>query len=467
MAYGGPTDGDKDRGRWLSAPFGERSDGRPGWPDGPPAAPPSAPPVASDPSPRSALPPAPPAGAAWSPTSGWPPLPGGGEAGSRRRGDGDVIPAPPARRPGRSGRLGPAVVGALVGAVVAAASVLGVLAVTDRLGGEAAAPASFSLRGEPLDIQGVLRAVRPGVVSINVEGTTVDDQGRIRQGQGAGSGMVITPDGLVLTNAHVIAGATSISVTLADGSRRPADLVGSIPQNDIALVQIRDGGTFDVVELGRSSELEVGDQVVAVGNALNLGESPTVTTGIVSATGRTVGAENGVTLDQLVQTDAAINPGNSGGPLVDASGRVIGVNTAIAGGAENIGFALSIDAVKPLIDDLRAGGGDVRGRAALGVSTLDVGAVAPDVLDRLAIDRDDGAFVVTVLPGSGAEGAGLEEGDVIVAVEGEAVADATDLTEVIAGMEPGQEISITVERDGTEQVFVATLGSRGVPEDGG
>jgi S1-C subfamily serine protease len=204
-----------------------------------------------------------------------------------------------------------------------------------------------------------------------------------------------------------------------------------------------------------------------VGNALNLGESPTVTTGILSATGRTVGAENGVTLDQLLQTDAAINPGNSGGPLVDATGEVIGVNTAIAGGAENIGFALSIDAVKPLIDDLRAGGGDVRGRAALGVSTLDLDGVEPEVLERLAITRTDGAFVVNVLPGSGADDAGLEPGDVIVAVDGEAVADAAGLTDVIAALDPGQRIEVTVERGGEEETFTATLGSRGVEEDGG
>jgi S1-C subfamily serine protease len=309
--------------------------------------------------------------------------------------------------------------------------------------------------------------VRPGVVSINVEGTTVDASGNVRQGQGAGSGMVIEPGGLVLTNAHVVEGATTISVTLADGSRRPADLVGSLPQDDVALVQIRDGGTFAVVELGNSSAMQVGDDVVAVGNALNLGESPTVTTGILSATGRSVGAEGGITLDQLLQTDAAINPGNSGGPLVDAQGRVIGVNTAIAGGAENIGFALSIDAVRPLVDDLKAGGGDVRGRAALGVSTLDLDGVAPDVLERLGIERDDGAFVVTVLPGSGAADAGVEAGDVIVAVDGRPLRDAAALTEAIAELEPGDEVTITVERSGSEETFTATLGSRGVGGDGG
>jgi S1-C subfamily serine protease len=350
---------------------------------------------------------------------------------------------------------------------VASLTVFGLLAVTDRLDEAPAGQAARRLVGEDLDIRGVLGAVRPGVVSLNVEGSTLDEQGRLRQGQGAGSGMIIDAEGLVLTNAHVIDGATSISVILADGSRRPADLVGSLPEDDVALVQIRDGGTFDVVELGRSSEAQVGDQVVAVGNALNLGESPTVTTGILSATGRTVGAENGVTLDQLLQTDAAINPGNSGGPLVDAAGRVIGVNTAIAGGAENIGFALSIDAIRPLIDDLRAGGGAVRGRAALGVSTLDLEEVEPDVLERLGIDRADGAFVVDVLPGSGAAEAGLEAGDVIVAVGGDVVADASTLTEVIGVLEPGQEISVIVERDGEEQTLTATLGSRGVEEDGG
>jgi S1-C subfamily serine protease len=326
---------------------------------------------------------------------------------------------------------------------------------------------ALALSGELLDVRGVLAAVRPGVVSINVEGTTVDEAGNLRQGQGAGSGMVLEPDGLVLTNAHVIADATTISVTLADGSRREADLVGSLPQDDVALVQIRGGGAFEVVELGRSADAQVGDDVVAVGNALNLGESPTVTTGILSATGRTVGAENGITLDQLLQTDAAINPGNSGGPLVDATGRVIGVNTAIAGGAENIGFALSIDAVKPLIEDLRAGGGDVRGRAALGVSTVDVDGVAPDVLERLGIDRDDGAFVVTVLPGSGADGAEVEEGDVIVGVAGRPVADAAALTAAIADLQPGEEVEITLERGGEERTVRATLGSRGVEGDGG
>ncbi len=463
---GTEPNGDR-RPAWLDDPLGPRPDGRPGWLDGPPSGPAQA---------AQPLPP-PPADTTWAPSTGWPPLvepdrpafpgspyPGTSFPGTTR--SGDLVPDHGGARPTRGWFL-PAVVGAVVGSLVAVVAGVGLLAATDRLDAGPNGGADFALRGEALDIQGVLAAVRPGVVSINVEGTTIDDQGNVRQGQGAGSGMIIEADGLVLTNAHVIDSATSISVTLADGSRRPADLVGSLPQDDVALVQIRDGGTFDVVTLGRSADMQVGDQVVAVGNALNLGESPTVTTGILSATGRTVGAENGVTLDQLLQTDAAINPGNSGGPLVDASGQVIGVNTAIAGGAENIGFALSIDAVKPLIDDLKAGGGEVRGRAALGVSTLDLEAVAPDVLERLGIDRSDGAFVVSVLPGSGADEAGLEPGDVIVEVDGLAITDAAALTQVIADLEPGQQIDVTVERAGEDEVRSATLGSRGVEEDGG
>jgi len=464
VAPGDEGRGGEGRPAWLDDPLGPRPDGRPGWPDGPPTG------QVVQPSARSA-PPAPPAPAvgqarSWAPSARWPPL---ASASPPLPGvHGDLMPSrPPARR--RGGWLLPALVGAVVGALVAVGTGLGLLAASDRFvrttdgGGDRA----LALSGELLDVRGVLAAVRPGVVSINVEGTTVDEAGNIRQGQGAGSGMVLEPDGLVLTNAHVIADATSISVTLADGSRRPADLVGSLPQDDVALVQIRDGGTFEVVELGSSADAEVGDDVVAVGNALNLGESPTVTTGILSATGRTVGAENGVTLDQLLQTDAAINPGNSGGPLVDASGRVIGVNTAIAGGAENIGFALSIDAVRPLIDDLKAGGGQVRGRAALGVSTLDIEGVASDVLERLGIDRQDGAFVVTVLPSGGADVAGIEEGDVIVAVGGMRLADAAALTAAIADLKPGQDVEITVEREGEERTVSATLGSRGVEEDGG
>jgi serine protease Do len=195
--------------------------------------------------------------------------------------------------------------------------------------------------------------------------------------RGAGSGMVISDDGLVLTNNHVIEGATTITVTLADGRDEDADLVGSIPSNDVALVRVRDASDLPTVSFGSSSSLRVGDPVVAIGNALGLGGTPSVTAGIVSALGRELDAENGEHLSDLIQTDTAIYQGNSGGPLVNASGEVVGVNTAVAtsqanGAAENLGFALPIDQLKPLIDELKEGGGDVVAGAFLGVRTVDL-----------------------------------------------------------------------------------------------
>nr|MBA3304210.1 trypsin-like peptidase domain-containing protein [Acidimicrobiia bacterium] len=282
----------------------------------------------------------------------------------------------------------------------------------------------------------------------------------------AGSGMVIEADGTVLTNAHVIEGATSITVNLADGRSAEADLLGSIPSSDVALVRIKGVEALDTVTLGSSTDLRVGDDVVAVGNALNLTGTPTVTTGIVSAKDRSVETETGVVLDSLVQTDAAINQGNSGGPLVDATGKVIGVNTAIAGGAENIGFAIAIDALKPLIERIKAGDGDLGARPFLGVSTADLSGVNPDVLQNLGVSRTDGAFVAEVTPGSGAAEAGLETGDVILSIDGERVRTTADVGRVVAGGDPGDTVEIGYERNGEERTVTATLGSTAEDQGG-
>jgi S1-C subfamily serine protease len=279
-------------------------------------------------------------------------------------------------------------------------------------------------------------------------------------GASAGSGMIIDDSGLVLTNAHVVRGASSIRVNLRNGATLDGDVVGAIPDADIALVQI-DGAEQPLtpVRLGSSDALRVGDDVVAVGNALNLGEAPTVTTGIVSATDRSVPAQNGVTLRDLVQTDAAINPGNSGGPLVDASGAVIGVNTAIASGAENIGFAIAIDAVRPLIEDIRRGAVPY-----LGVATLDLEGVDPDVRENLGADRG-GALVSEVEPGSGAEAAGLRPRDVIVSIDGEPVTGSADVRAAVAAAEPGDTVEVGYVRGGDERTATATLGSRPLEDD--
>ena len=206
--------------------------------------------------------------------------------------------------------------------------------------------------GEPQDIQTILAKVEPAVVTIR---TQLASQGRFFVASGAGTGVILTPDGEVLTNAHVVEGATSIEVTLAgEGQARRADLVGIDSSNDLALLKIRNASGLPTAELGSSAALKVGDDVVAIGNALALDGGLTVTEGIVSAVNRTI-SDRAIHLEGLIQTDAAINSGNSGGPLVNAAGQVVGINTVVAGDAQNIGFAIAIDRAKPVIDQLRSG----------------------------------------------------------------------------------------------------------------
>ncbi|MGE3621035.1 MAG: S1C family serine protease, partial [Acidimicrobiia bacterium] len=226
---------------------------------------------------------------------------------------------------------------------------------------------------------------------------------------------------------------------------------------------IRLDGVDDLVpaELGSSAALRVGDPVIAIGNALNLGGDPTVTQGIVSATDRRIDARN-VSLDGLIQTDAAINPGNSGGPLVNAAGEVVGVNTAIIDDAQNIGFALAIDPAKPLIAQLEAGGGDITPDTAfLGVSSTDVETLTAAVRERFGIEADRGAFVREVVPGSAAERAGIEPGDVVLGIDGDDVAGSEDVAARIREHEAGDEVELRIERDGEQRTVTATLGRRG------
>ncbi|MEN3271368.1 MAG: hypothetical protein V7636_129 [Actinomycetota bacterium] len=382
--------------------------------------------------------------------------------------------APPAAAPTvadagvRAATRRAAIVGAIAGAVVAALVAGGIALVdNDNDGGSgdsiaAQRPPVDVRNGEGLDVHAVLRSVQDAVVAINIEG--VGQFGGVVRA--AGSGMVIDSSGLVLTNNHVVEGATSITVTLADGRDVDADLVGSIPSNDVALVRVRSAKSLEAVQFGSSGALRVGDPVVAIGNALGLGGTPSVTTGIVSALGRDLDASNGEHLTDLIQTDAAIYQGNSGGPLVDAQGEVVGVNTAVAtsqanGAAENLGFALPIDQLKPLISKLKAGGGDVRGTAFLGVRSSDLANVQQAIRDRLNITTDAGAFVGEIVDGSAAQQAGVQAGDVITEIDGKKVKSAADVGDIIGKLAPGDRVRITVQRDGKEKTLTATLGSRG------
>ena len=349
-----------------------------------------------------------------------------------------------------------ALIGAVVGALVAAlvGSVLWVVAPRNESSGTAARPTAV-LEGEPLDLQALIGKVRPSVVSIH----TGLGSGPFA-GEAAGSGVVLTEEGLILTNAHVIDGANSIEVAFSDGQTLGADLVGSFPQNDVALIEVRGGEGLVPAELGSSDSLQVGDDVVAIGNALNLGSEPTVTVGIVSALGRPLQAP-GVQLENLIQTDAAINQGNSGGPLLNSSGQVVGINTAIIAEAQNLGFALAIDELTPLIEDIRNGNADVTANTAfLGVSTTNIDEQRIEILERFGVERDSGAFVVEVVPGSAAAAAGLEPGDVIVQVAGETVETKEDVGEIIREHEPGEQLDITYFREGELVESSAELGRR-------
>lgn len=280
------------------------------------------------------------------------------------------------------------------------------------------------------------------------------------QGEAAGSGVVIDKNGLILTNAHVIDGANTISVGFLDGDSAPATIVGSVVEKDVALIRVEGRSDLHAADLGSSSALQVGDEVVAIGNALNLGDTPSVTTGIVSALGRSLQSPTGALLKHLIQTDAAINPGNSGGPLVNTQGQVVGINTAILQDAQNIGFALAIDSIKETIDDVAAGRSvDVK-RPLLGVESLDVAYLDNQVIDRFKISSTSGAFVQRVTGNSGASQAGIQAGDVITGVDGKPVRSASDLTKRIGEMEPGDKVEIRLEREGTSRTVTATLGEQ-------
>lgn len=352
-----------------------------------------------------------------------------------------------------------ALVGLLVGGGVAAAVAVAVTAEDDD-GSEpqvVARPPITTPEGV-MDIQTIIDNVEESVVAIETSAAVPGPFG-----QGAGTGIVLSADGQVLTNSHVIRNTDDIEVRLFDGSTHSAGLVGSSPADDLAVIQLE--GVEDLVpaEFGSSDALQVGEPVVAIGNALALGDAPTVTQGIVSALNRTISDEpSQISLDNLIQTDAAINPGNSGGPLLDPSGQVVGINTAIVQNSQNIGFAIAVGPNESLIAELRSGQGDITpDMAFLGVGTLDVAAAPEAAREQLNITVDEGALIQQVTPGSGADDAGLRTGDVIVAIDGEPTRTSSDVVDAIRAHEPGDSIEITIEREGVEETVTATLGRRG------
>lgn len=353
------------------------------------------------------------------------------------------------------------VLGALIGALVAGAVAIGAIWATADDGTVETvfefpdAGPSAVLEGDQLDIQAVLTKVQPSVV-------TIDTGAESFRGifEGSGSGVVIGESGLILTNAHVIQGADTIEVRFFDGTVKQADRVGTFPDEDIAIVRARDISGLIPAELGDAETLRVGDDVVAIGNALDLGESPSVTKGIVSAKGRTI-SDGVLTLEDLIQTDAAINPGNSGGPLVNAAGQVVGINTAIIDNAQSIGFAISIDAVKPLIEQALSGNADLNPDTAfLGVTSISVSNLSDPLREQFSVTEDTGAFVQDIVGGSPAEDAGVARGDVITAIDGQPVDSSQDVARIVRSLRPGDEVEVLVERDGRTERITVTLDVR-------
>jgi S1-C subfamily serine protease len=358
-------------------------------------------------------------------------------------------------------------VGGLVGAVVAGAVAFGTVKVTDDHDAAAAprsaAPsvvASPAALNGAFDIHGVLDKVGNAVVAIEVG----QQRGRNIYGTGAGSGFIISDDGYVITNNHVVEGADAITVKFADGTEEDATLVGTSATHDVAVVKIGNIHGATPLKLADSTNLRVGDDVLAIGNALDLGDSPTVTLGIVSAKGRTIDtqSENGAAehLEGLIQTDAAINPGNSGGPLVNAAGEVVGINSAGVQGANNIGFAIDINSVKDVIDQLKQGKDVAASDPFLGVGTASVSDLDDATREQYGVTVDQGAVVTEVVPGSAAADAGLQVGDVIVKADGKDVTSSDDLRTAIVAKKPGDKMTVDVKRDGADQSVEVTVGSR-------
>lgn len=277
-------------------------------------------------------------------------------------------------------------------------------------------------------------------------------EGRSMPRQGVGSGFIISQDGLIVTNHHVIDGATDVSIKLEDGTQYDAKIIGSDPLTDIALLDI-EGDDFPTVSFGSSDALRVGEEVIAVGSPFGLGG--TVTSGIISAKSRNI---NSGPFDDFLQTDAAINRGNSGGPLFNMEGEVVGVNTAIFspdGGSVGIGFSVPSDLVTDIVTDLQDDG-EIE-RSWLGVQ---IKPVSEDVAHVLGLTIGEGVMIEAVVAGSPAETAGLEQGDVILSFAGQEVSELRDLTRSVAREAAGSTSKIQVFRGGEELTLDVTLAKR-------
>ncbi len=312
-------------------------------------------------------------------------------------------------------------------------------------------------------IADVAEKVSKSVVSIVTSTKTTDFFGKSYSSAAAGTGIIVSSDGYILTNKHVISGASTVTVVLDDGTTyENVNIVATDPLNDVAFLKIENVSDLTAATLGDSKTIAVGQQVIAIGNALGEYQN-TVTSGIVSGTGRSVVASDGSgttteTLSDMIQTDAAINSGNSGGPLVNAAGEVIGINTATSTSAENMGFAIPISSVKGMLAQLTETGSAKR--TYLGVYVTEITA---EIAKNYNLPVSEGAYIYSssnysaVVSGSPAAKAGLRDKDIVTKVNGVSVGAAGSLTNLIGEYKPGDTVQLTVVRDGKEIAVNVTL----------
>lgn len=317
-----------------------------------------------------------------------------------------------------------------------------------------------TLTKEEADIASVVKKVSPSVVSVVTKSVSNKSFFGPEEEQGAGTGIIVSKDGYILTNKHVVNGASTVSVVLSDGTRySDVKVLGTDPLNDVAFLKVPDANNLTPAELGDSTSIQVGQKVVAIGNSLGQYQN-TVTNGIISGTGRPVAAQSGESVENLtdlIQTDAAINPGNSGGPLLNLAGQVIGINTAIIEDAQGIGFAIPIGSTKGILKSVLRGDGVQR--AFLGINYLPVTA---DVAHKYDLSVKKGAYVFSgeggaVVNGSPADRAGVKEKDVITKVGGVAVGDKGGLATLVGEYAPGDKVELVLLRDGKEKTVTVTL----------
>lgn len=308
-------------------------------------------------------------------------------------------------------------------------------------------------------IADLIKAVDPGVAAIHV---------RVGRSEGAGTGFLIDKAGHIVTNRHVVSGARNVTIDIGGKKALAARVLGEDPEIDVAVIKIDSTDGLTPLSLGDANKLQVGDRVIAIGNALNLPGGPTVTTGIVSAKGRQITdvdqSGRTITLSGLIQTDAAINPGNSGGPLLNLAGEVVGVNTAVAAdpgnplgstAAQNIGFAQNINDVKVAAENIISGKtGQQQAKAYLGVTTSTVDA---RVAQRLNLPTTSGALIVDIAENSPAARAGLQVDDVVIAVNGKEIRTSSELRSAIQSRSPGDEVELEIYRNGSRQTLRASL----------